>query len=117
MAIPQLRQIQSHAIVLGCCRELAPLSWKLSSGSSGRAPAVQIPLGDEGWRQVGAAQRRWIMNSWRQRAAAHAAYCSPLPVSCWHELPLSRFASASASAWVLAVQMCCHPALVEQHWQ
>lgn len=92
MAILQLRQIQSRAIVLGCCRELAPLSWKLSSGSSDRAPAVQIPLGDEGWRQVGAAQRSWILYSWRQRAAAHAAYCSPLPINC--------------RAWAGLVKMC-----------
>lgn len=33
VAIRQLRQIRSHAIVLVCCEKLAPLGWKLSSDS------------------------------------------------------------------------------------
>lgn len=60
VAIRQLRQIQSCAIVLVSCRKLASPGWKLSSASFDGAPAVQILLWGWGhcWRQLRVAQER-----------------------------------------------------------
>lgn len=60
VAIRQLRQIKSCAIVLVSCRKLASPGWKLSSDSFDGAPAVQVLLWGWGqcWRQVRAAQER-----------------------------------------------------------
>lgn len=68
VAIRQLRQNQFRAIVLVCCKTLAPLSWKLSSDSSDGGTSCANPaVGMRAVLEAGqySSRESWFLNSWR----------------------------------------------------
>lgn len=113
VAIRQLRQIQSFAIVLVSCRKLASPGWKLSSDSFDGAPAVQILLWGWGhcWRQVGVAPER--AGSWTAGEAELQFTLSPTFSAVKAELTLvpGRQQSSTAAVSTLA------PSLAELYIQ
>lgn len=107
MVIRQLRQIQSHAIVLVCCKKWALLGWKLSSdsfdgGTSCANPAVGMRAVLEAGQH--SSGESWFLNSWRQWALLNALSCFLFPV-CWVlELAVVR----RLSAWMAVEEIFCH---------